>query len=146
MIKDFLKQVFAEEKQLLHKSEVSYIHVPNYEELTVKALWPDVSKHAEFLQYFPDAYPKNKGPPRDYFFNVLNTVEEGYLQKVLAHANELRMGADGEVAKRQGIKISQFWEEQLKSMPYISSKCLLLIQTLPARAELPGFRHCRPSC
>ena len=38
--------------------------------------------------YFPDIYPKNKGPPRTYFFNVLNTVHPEYLQQCLAHANE----------------------------------------------------------
>ena len=89
----------------------------------MKAIWPDVKKDATFLRHFPSVYPKGKGPPRDYFFNILNTLQNEYLQKILAHANEKRMGATGDIAKRQGIKISEFWEEQLKTMPYVSSKC-----------------------
>ena len=38
--KDFLKQVLAEEKQLLKKSEVVTRKVPQYEELAVKHIWP----------------------------------------------------------------------------------------------------------
>ena len=87
MTKDFLKAVLAEEKQLLKKQEVNYIHVPQYDELSVKALWPEVKKDAEFLRYFPSVYPKNRGPPRDYFFNILNTKMPDYLGQLLDHAN-----------------------------------------------------------
>ena len=40
------------------------------------------------MSYFPDKYPKGKGPPRDYFFNVLNTLHTDYLAQVMAHANQ----------------------------------------------------------
>ena len=77
-------------------------------------------------QYFPDVYPKGKGPPRAYFFNILNTIHPDYLANVMAHANKERMCADGEVLKSQSIEISQFWEEELKSMPYLSREYLPL--------------------
>ena len=32
------------------------------------------------------------------------------------------MSAEGEIGQKESIKISQFWEEQLKAMPYLSSK------------------------
>ena len=51
--KDFLKLVLAEKKQLLKKQEVNYINVPHYDEISVKALWPDLKKDGEFMQYFP---------------------------------------------------------------------------------------------
>ena len=120
--KDFLKAVLAEDKQLLKKQEVNYIHVPQYDEISVKALWPEVKKDADFMQYFPSKYPKDKGPPREYFFNIMNTKMPDYLQQILAHANKQRMAADGVNAQTESIKISQYWEEQLKSMPYLSSK------------------------
>ena len=50
--KDFLKEVFAGKKQLLRKQEVSYITVPQYDEISVKALWPELKK---------DANPNYKG-------------------------------------------------------------------------------------
>ena len=64
----------AGEKLLLKKSAVKYISVPSYEELSVKAIWPLMAKDPEFTSYFPDKFSAGKGPPREYFFNVLNTL------------------------------------------------------------------------
>ena len=86
--KDFLKQVLAEEKQLLRKSEVSFIEVPRYEELSVKALWPQVSDDDDVAKYFPDGFRVGKGPGREYFFNVLNTVLPDFLKRMVDHANK----------------------------------------------------------
>ena len=72
--KDFLKAVLKGEKQLLKKSEVKFISVPQYEELSVKSIYPLMSKDPSFMSYFPSKYAAGKGPPRDYFFNVLNTL------------------------------------------------------------------------
>ena len=36
------------------------------------------------------------------------------------------MTAEGEMVKSQSIKMSEYWEEQLKAMPYLSSKCSLI--------------------
>ena len=99
--------------------------MPHYDELYVKALWPQFSKDPEFTQYFPDKYPAGKGPPRQYFFDILNTIHPDYLQQVLEHANKQRMAADAETRKDESIAISKFWEEELKSMPYLSRKCNL---------------------
>ena len=95
--KDFLKQVLTEEKQLLKKSEVTYIHVPQYEELAVKHIWPQFVEDREMSQYFPDVFSPGKGPAREYFYNVLNTVHPEYLERLLNHANKERMAADGVV-------------------------------------------------
>ena len=75
------------------------------------------------MQYFPDEYPKGKGPPREYFFNILNTLHPDYLSQVMVHANNQRMTTEGEAMQAQSIKMSEYWDEQLKSMPYISCKC-----------------------
>ena len=73
--------------------------------------------------YFPDKYPKDKGPPREYFFNILNTVHPNYLGQIMAHANQQRHTTAGENMKKESIKMSQYWLEQLASMPYLSLKC-----------------------
>ena len=77
------------------------------------------------MSYFPSNYPKGRGPPREYFFNIVNSKLPDYLQQLLARANKQRMTADGEDKQTEAIKISQYWEEQLKAMPYISSKCCI---------------------
>ena len=54
--------------------------------------------------------------------NVLNTLEGDFLQQCMGHANEQRLAAFGKGQENETIQISQFWEEQLKSMPYLTQK------------------------
>ena len=42
--KDFLKDIFSGKKMLLKKAEVERVNVPHYDVLSVKALWPQLSK------------------------------------------------------------------------------------------------------
>ena len=135
--KDFLKDVLVGKKQLMKKADVQQVAVPHYDELSVKALWPEVNKDPQFTQYFPDKYPAGRGPPRQYFFDILNTLYPEYLDKILAHASKERMAADGQNMQEQSIRISQFWQEELKAMPYLSRK----YDHLPS-TNLPVFR-CR---
>ena len=120
MNKDFLKDVLAGKKQLLKKAQVQHVEVTRYDELSVKQLWPQFKKDAEMAQFFPDKYSMGKGPPREYFFNVLNTLHPDYLSQIMVHANKQRMTAEGEGMQRESIKMSQYWEEQFKLMPYLS--------------------------
>ena len=46
-----------------------------------------MKKDAEFCSYFPSKFPKDKGPSREYFFNILNTLQPEYLAKLMAHAS-----------------------------------------------------------
>ena len=123
MNKDFLKQVLAGEKELLRKDAVAFIEVPHYDELSVKALWPQLAGDESVAKFFPDKFAEGKGPGREYFFNVVNTVLPDFLKQMLDHANKQRMTAEGEKGQAESIQISQFWEEQLKAMPYLSRKC-----------------------
>ena len=120
--KDFLKEVLAGKKQLLKKSQYDPITVPHFDELSVRTLWPQLKKDAAFTQYFPTTFPKDKGPPREYFFNILNTLYPDYLAQIMAHASKQRMSAEGEDNKKSAIEISKYWEEELKDMPYVSQK------------------------
>ena len=120
--KDFLKQVFAEEKLLLKKKAVDPVEVPQYDELSVRALWPQFRTDATFRKYFPDNFADGKGPARQYFFNVLNTLYPDYLKQIMAHANEMRWTAMAPDQLNTSIKISEKWQEELQSMPYLSRK------------------------
>ena len=80
--KDFLKAVFMEEKGLLKLSEVKFKNVPFYDELAVKKIWPDVQKDPEVMFYMPSSLPKGRVPDRNYMFNVLNTLREGYVTSI----------------------------------------------------------------
>ena len=63
----------------MKKKQVDHIAVPHYDELSVKAIWPEFSKDPHFCSFFPAVFPKGKGPPREYFFNILNTLYPDYL-------------------------------------------------------------------
>ncbi len=78
--KDFLKQVLAEEKELLPIKDVRFINVPMYDELAVKRLWPEMQNSRDFMKYFPDKMPKGRLPDREYFFNVMNTSNPNYTE------------------------------------------------------------------
>ena len=56
--RDHLKQVLREEKTFLRMDQVSRVHVPKYDELSVKKLWPLVQGDPSFLCYFPDSLPE----------------------------------------------------------------------------------------
>jgi len=106
----------------MRKAAVVHVHVSRYDEISVKSLWPTMSKDKKFMQFFPDNYAEGKSPSRDYFFDLLNTLYPEYLAKIMAHANKERHSATGEGMKKDSINISDSWQEQLKAMPYLSRK------------------------
>ena len=101
-----------------------------------------MKKDPEFCSYFPTKFPKDKGPSREYFFNILNTLQPEYLAKLMAHASKERMAADNVNNQAKSIQISEYWADQLKDMPFLSRKYILrpfselilfLIQRSPVR-------------
>ena len=86
--KDFLKQVLNEEKELLPISEVRFVNVPMYDELGVKHLWLQMQNSSDFMKYFPDKLPKGRLPDREYFFNLMNTINPTYTAQLIKHANQ----------------------------------------------------------
>ena len=69
--------------------------MPHFDELSVKRLYPEVKKIPEVNIFFPDKLRKGVALNRVYFFNVLNTVMPGYVEKLIQHANRLRNDIDG---------------------------------------------------
>ena len=86
--KDFLKEVFANEKSLLRLDQVSRINVPLYDELSVGNLWPMFKDDAQFMKYFPKKLAQGRLPDREYFFNIMNTFHSNYVEQIIKHANE----------------------------------------------------------
>ena len=88
--KDFLKEVLAGDKKLFELKEVQFVNIPLYDELSVVNLWPMVQEAGDLMMYFPRKLPKGRLPDREYFFNVLNTLNHEYVNSVVQHANEMR--------------------------------------------------------
>ena len=52
--KDFLRQVFAEQKQLIALKDVRMINVPKWPEVNVKTIYEHYSTDEELMTYLPD--------------------------------------------------------------------------------------------
>jgi len=122
MNKDFLKEVFTDDKALLKLSEVKWRHVPLYDELSVVRLWPMMQEDKSFMRFFPAKLPKGRVPDREYFFNILNTFHARYLDQIIQHANAQRNSVASEAKARETIEISDDWWEALNAVPFVSCK------------------------
>ena len=58
--KDYAKEIFAENKQLIKKKDVLFIDVPKYDELSVKGLYEKFISLPLMSKYFPSSYPKGR--------------------------------------------------------------------------------------
>ena len=67
----------------MKKAEVKHVDIPHYEELSVKNIFPMMKDNKNFMQYFPSKYSKGKAPNRDYFFNLMATLEPDYLWQII---------------------------------------------------------------
>ena len=76
-------------------SDVKFIHVPLYDELAVVRIWPMMRDDKKFMLYMPSKLPKGRTVDRQYFWNVLNTVNEEYVSQIVAHANAQRNATAG---------------------------------------------------
>ena len=125
--KDFLKQILAGTKKLYHLSEIKPVHVPQYDELSVKRLWPTLKCANDFMIFFPDELPKGRLPDRDYFFTVLNTLNEEYLTHIINEAGKTRFSSEGEKNKNETILMSNQMGNMLSEKPFVSGKQITLI-------------------
>ena len=78
----------------------------------------------EFMKYFPDKIPKGRLPAREYFFNVMNSINPQYVQQLIKHATEQRHSASEFKEEGETIVVSEKMLEQLNAMPYISCKSI----------------------
>jgi hypothetical protein len=81
--RDYLREVMADQKRFLKMSEVRWVNVPQFEELSVQAIYPIIAKDAEVKIYFPEKLAKNKLPDRDYMYNVVNTLRPEYVKNLV---------------------------------------------------------------
>ncbi len=77
------------------------------------------------MRYFPTKFPKGRVPDRTYFFNIMNTVMEGYVKEIMTHANNVRATQVHEAQATQTIEITDDWYEKLQAIPFVSCKYMI---------------------
>jgi len=118
--RDFMKQLLAEDKKLLELRQVIHCSVPQYDELSVKKFWPLMQPDVAFMLYMPDPMPDGRLPEREYFWNVLNTLQTAYVQRLIEHANAQRMTLQEDADGGDAIEISDEWWRKLNALPFVS--------------------------
>ena len=63
------------------------MNVPKYDELSVKKFWPLMFNVEDFMKYMPDPTADGRLPDREYFWNVLNTVNPAYVRDLIKHSS-----------------------------------------------------------
>ena len=53
----------------MHRSEINFVAVPKYSEISVEKLWSFVQECEDILQYFPDM-DEGKLPERDFMMGI----------------------------------------------------------------------------
>jgi hypothetical protein len=112
-----------------------FIYLIIYLELSVKRLWPVLKEDPNFMRHFPDELPKDRLPSRDYFFNVMNTGMNQYLQDCIKHATMQRHSAAAEGLQNETIVVSEEMMEKLNSMPHVSTKRGKTVYLLKEKAK-----------
>ena len=130
MNKDYLRQIFSEEKQLIKLSDIKWINVPRYDELSVENLEKHFINDLRFRRFMPERLPKGRMPDRSYYFNVLNTLYPEYTAQLIANANAKRFTANAENGDDGGIKVSDDWWEQLNAVPFHTRKFITFTDIL----------------
>ena len=118
--RNFMKQLLVEEKRLLERCKVTHCTVPKYDELSVKHFWPLMQKDVEFMLYMPDPTADGRVPEREYFWNVLNTLQTEYVQRLIKHANAQRNTVQEDGDGADAIEISEEWWQKLNALPFVS--------------------------
>ena len=86
--KDFYKALLKNDKGVFHISEIAFINVPKCPEISVKVIAEMVKDDEETMFYLPSNITKKKGVKREPFFNIVNTVNPGYLSAIVKHAQD----------------------------------------------------------
>ena len=118
--REFAKEVLRGDKKLLKRSEVKWVEVMKYDELSVKQLYDKLLALPMMKDYFPNKYPKGRCCDRDYMFNVANTLHEEVVTELVEHALNQRHAPDGIKMQDESVLINEHWANELKSLPMIS--------------------------
>ena len=83
---DFYKAILLNEKYLLQTSQIKFINVPRYDELSVSKMLPMIIDQNEVMRFLPNNINKQRNIDRVWFMNVINTVIPNWLPNLISYA------------------------------------------------------------
>ena len=124
--KDHMRKILLEEKRFMPLEDVKPVNMPKWDELSVKHMWPKMKAIEGFMLYMPERLPKKILPDREYFFNIMNSVNPDYVQKAIQHAAAQRNSVTEQNAESESILLSANMHALLQEKPFQSGKSPLL--------------------
>jgi hypothetical protein len=119
----FMRDILSDKKSYLRANEVNHMKVPLYQEISVKNLYEDAMQDPVLKKYLPEPDQlSGKMPERDFFFGIMCTLKNQYMKDVISAANDKRYKADKGDDKKDAIRLSDAWLEELMKHPYHSRK------------------------
>jgi hypothetical protein len=88
-----IQSILAGRKKTLMQKDVPARHVPQWDELAVKVMYPTViNQLPEIIDYLPDPQGKTdkRLPDRDFFYKVLYTLYPEQTEDLIGHAANQR--------------------------------------------------------
>ena len=118
--KEWIRLVLSGDKLLVPLSDLKPVTVPNYPEVSVKALWEQYKDRKEVHRYWPPKLAEGRTLDRQYFFDVLNTFLGEELKAILDHAHSQRNDVAAVEQKQEAIVLSEQMAEDLFKYPWVS--------------------------
>ena len=103
---------------MLKLSQVNFISVPKYDELSVKSLYDKIIKLEGMAQFFPDSYPKGRQCDREFLFNIFNTFHPEMMKELIEYALKQRHALEGGKQELESVLANDHWANELKAMPF----------------------------
>ena len=102
-----MKAILRGEKKLLAKSDVKQVKVTKYDELSVKIMYPILTKRPEIKIYFPDKFPKGRTCDKAYFWNVANSIFPEEISELIKESNGMRFKSVNENDQSERIHVTK---------------------------------------
>ena len=86
-----MQDILYLKKKKFNSKEVKHLTVSTLPELGMKFIWLEASQVPEFNKYIPDEWSLvNKKADRGFFWGILSTLKEEYVEQLMINCRELR--------------------------------------------------------
>ena len=93
----FLRDVLAGKKKYMHIHDVTPYDVPKFKDISVKNVFDKIKDSKLVMSYLPDFDPEELDPKyaldREWFFNILNTLDGEFFPRIVDGIEEQRAAA-----------------------------------------------------
>ena len=106
------------DKELMHRAEIKPVDVGAYPELAVKHMYKEFSSRKICAKYLPPKINNGRSCPKEYFWDIVNTLYEEEVDAMVKHANQQRTGTDSATKHADNITMSTKMAKLMAQYPF----------------------------